>query len=1009
MLRTAVLLILAGALAAAERDLTPQARLLRDEVAVNRGEALDLLQPPGVKMWSEAEPFSGKPAYAELWFPSEQAPAIASVGWNTRFDAASAVAIEAWQDGAWRQVAELPATTDARGIRRAANKWTFSPALTARALRLRIDAIANIDHDVLHLADWQLRGDGDLGQALFAPEALELRCPAEFNTVELPAAVPVVVGLRRAGAASAVRVEVACTTPGGAPSGITDQAWDAELGDPATKTIQLAFPAQGPYAVTVSVRDRSRDVLLARKRLLVGVRDPALAGSGPVPPLEAPGRPIPSFAEQVAKQGTVWGTELSQCTFSLRRTPGADAFRRIKAVGGEQVFSVLTYESFEPLPGVYNLAAFDRLVAQAGATDIGLTVGLWRWDFGGPTQWWLTDELMADRGGKTAGGWNCQFSVFSPRHRQHARRAVEVLVGRYLNSPAVWAWHPHPYGMVDHDGHGIVDGSPAAKAAWARFLEGRHRTLEALNRAHQASYAAWDAVPVPQPLWEGDGVDLAASCRTLDLRPAWIDWLDFYHDGLEGMRREMMATVRRLDPRRGLDGTNASGGIGHADRAFAELVEGQGYSGDQGLNNLNHLRRYVAKRRFGIPLRLEDIAPVTIGRGFDATTIVDRCDWDVFLLAQLGTDHFSYVFPVWDASPFWERVFANPRARTLVKEAQAADIPFRPAGWLHSFLTDIHSGRYHYEGIATQRWWLMGGLSAALSAPGQWLEPYSDGCPAAGFDQLKVLFDDGSRVLPGAMVDRLVAWVAAGGKLVLTGDAGERTVDRPDQRWELLRRLGYGEPERLEQRTQTPAMLVLKKDNPVFRSTVSLPVQNWAPLTVPKDGTLLGTVGDQVGAVLWKHGQGQVVLLAGLPGSITEATVQAMMSNRSKKDAASEALLWSLWGNAERELGGIAGPLLADSAEWAGVPAQFQLDPGFTAALRQRDETRLVYCYNQGPARVPVLRIPLPPGSWQVSAETLESTTDLGRFTAAVAAAPGIALPAVPHHRFLAVRLTPAP
>lgn len=1005
-----ILCLVPLALAAAERDLTADARLLREDVQVNRGAAIDLLRAPGAAMWSESEPFSGRPAAAELWFPTEHAPAIASLAWNTRFDAVSAATIEAWRDGTWQTVAVLPAAPDERGIRRTVRTWTFAPPLTAAAVRLRIDAIANIDHDVLHLCDWQVRGDGDLGAALFAAEALTVRCPAASSTVDLPAAVPIEIGVRRAGATTAARIEVACATPDGHPAGVPDQAWDAELGEPALRSVQLAIPAQGPYAVTVSVRDRARGVLVARQRLLVGVRDPGLAGTGPVVPLEAPGRAIPSWTERIATHGAVWGTELSQCVLGLGRTPGPDAFRRVAAAGGEQAFTVMAYEAFEPLPGVYNLAAFDRLVAQAEAAGVGLTVGLWRWDFAGPTQWWLADELMAGRDGKTGGGWNCQFSVFSPRHRQHARRAVEVLVGRYLNSPAVWAWHPHPYGMVDHDGHGIVDGSPAAHAAWARFLEGRYRTLTALNQAHAAAYAGWDAVPIPVPAWETTAAtDLAASCRELDLRPAWVDWLDFYHDGLEGMRREMMAVVRGLDQRRGIDGTNASGGIGHADRAFADLAAGGACSGDQGLNNLNHLRRLVAKLRHGVPLRLEDIASVTIGRGFDAQSIVGRCDWDVFLLAQLGADHFSYVFPTWDASPFWDRVFANPRARRLVKEAQAAAVPPRAAGWLHSFASDVYSGRYHYEGIAIQRWWMMGGISAALSAPGQWVEPWSDGCPDTGFADLRVLFDDGSRVLPGAMVDRLVAWVEAGGRLVLTGEAGERTLDRPDQRWELLRRLGYGPTDGLDRRTLAPQVLVLKRDNPVFRRTVSLPVQAWAPLTVPAGGTMLGTLGEAVGAVLWPHGKGQVVLLAGVPGSIPEATVQTMMARRDKKPE-SEALLWGLWGNAERELGGIAGSLLADTAEWAGVAPQFQLDEGFVATLRQRGEDRLVVLYNQGPARTPVLRIPLPTGTaWLASAESLESSTDLGRIGAAQAAAPGIALPEVGRDRVLAVRLVPAP
>lgn len=1002
---------------AADTALNAYARLLLDDTAVNQGAALDLLVPLAAKPWSNPAPFATTPANAEIWFPTLQAPHIASLAWTTRYDAVGTVQVQQWDGATWQNVTELPVTVDARGLRRAAQSVVFSPPLVTRGLRLRLSDIANCDHDVLQIADWLIQGAADAGAQLFASTGLEVSTTATFNSVDLPAAVPVVVSLRSGGLATALRVEVACTTPGGADAGLPVQTWNCDLhGDtaaPVVHPLSLAFPVQGPYAVTVSVWDRERGVRLAVKRLLVGVRDPALAGDGVVEPLEPPGPPQPSLSERIAQQGTIWGCELTQCTLGLRRIPGESAFRTIKAAGGEQVFTVMRYEDFEPLPGVYNLATFDRLVEQASATGLGLTLGFWRWDFDGPTQYWLRDELMWGSDGKPAAGWNNQFSVFSPRYRQLTRRAVEILVGRYLNSPAVWAWHPHPYGMVDHDGHGITDTSPAALHAWAAFLEQRYHTLAALNAAHQGDYRAWDAVPVPIPRWQDleHSGDWDASCRVLDVRPAWIDWLDCYHDGLESIRRDMMATVRRLDPRRGIDGTNASSGIGHADRAFADLREAQAFSGDQALNNLNHLRRFIAKRRYGLPLRLEDIAPVTIGRsGLDERTIIDRCDWDMFQLTTLGADHFSYVFPVWDASPFWDRVFANPRAKALVKEAQAAEIPVRNVGWLHSFVSDVLVGRYHYEGISIQRWWQMGGWAAAQVTPGQWMEPFSDGGPLTSLSDMQVVVDDGSRVLPGATVDRLLAYVAQGGRLVLTGDAGERTIDRPAEHWELLRRLGYPAPEQLEQCTAAAATVVLKAGNPVFRRTISFPVQQWAGLQVPPQGTLLGTVGEQPGAVLWAHGKGAVVLIAGVPGSISEIAVQQMMNARIKQDAASKALMWGLWGNAEREQGGIAGRLLGDVAEWAGVAPQCELDDGFQAVLRQRGETRILYLYNQGPERIPVLRLPLPPGrTWRVTAESLESTVDLGTASSTTAWAPGLALPQVGSKRFLAVRIVPAP
>ena len=694
------------------------------------------------------------------------------------------------------------------------------------------------------------------------------------------------------------------------------------------------------------------------------------------------------------------------------KKPGEGLFRKLKTAGGEEAFTVLSYNDFEPLPGVYNLEYFDHIVGMARASNLVLTVGVWWWDFSGPTQWWLADERMRRADGTSGEGWESLFSVFSTKYRLHARRAMQALVGRYVNSPEVWNWHPHPYGVVDHDGHGIFDYHPDALAAFATYLEGKYKTVEALNAVYGSAFRSWKDVPVPRPLWEElvKKNDWEGTSRCLDTRSQWIDWLDFYHGGLLGMRQEMMKIVRDIDPKRALCGVTASGGVGRADETYAALVGNRSFYGDQGLNGEEIIRRFVAKQRYRLPLRCEDINCVTLGRPpFDTKEkVVARANWDTYQACVLALEHFNYVFPATDDSAFFDLVYANPRAKALVKEALCTQFQTRPMALLHSFQTDIYEGKYEYQNISIARWWLMNGLSSAFYLPGNYFEIYSDGAPMDGFDTMKLVIDDGSRVLPKPMIDRLVSYVENGGRLaMICGPAGERSIPAGEE-FALLKRLGYQAVDKLAAIHAEPNQLVFLKDNPVLRKTVSIPVHFWRELEAPKSGALVGRIGKTPGAVVWPFGKGQVFLIGGRPGSVSEAEVLRMFSSRDNKDKEAEDTIWSLWGNAQRDCASIAKALVGDLAEWAGVPPLFETDADFSSVIRHDSGKTLIYLYNNGPDKVPVVRLPLAEGRYTAVAETLGASTELGVMDAKAIAAPGIALPLLSKDRYMALRLTPA-
>jgi hypothetical protein len=296
-----------------------------------------------------------------------------------------------------------------------------------------------------------------------------------------------------------------------------------------------------------------------------------------------------------------------------------------------------------------------------------------------------------------------------------------------------------------------------------------------------------------------------------------------------------------------------------------------------------------------------------------------------------------------------------------------------------------------------------------MVAPGNFFEIFSAGGPLHELNRMKIVIDDDSRVLPESTVETLVNYVRNGGKLVLIAESGEVTLHRKG-RFELLKRLGYNNTKSLTSRISTPAMLIFKKGNPVFRKTIAIPVHYYAELTLPENSTILGYIGEKPGAILWPYGKGQVVLIAGLPGSITEGRIQKLWSlwrQTPPKERKKLVNPWPLWANAERELGQVITSLTRDLSEWAGVTPQFKLNNDFDACLRRNGRTRLIYMYNNGPGQVPVLRINLPEGTYGFQVENLEKELQHGEINSNRLSAPGMKLPVLHSGRFMLVRIRP--
>ena len=1009
MKRNFLFLMLLSAVLQAE-DITSSARIVVRNISINKGGEVPGLLPTGGIPWQETTPFTPGET-AEVWLEGEEIPLISSLRCDQFADRIADASLEYFDGTSWKKSNHpLPAVKTDRGEEKKVN-LTFSPALKARALRIRINKTRDYDHEVLKLGNWRIEGTLSDRKKSFSDLSLKLFTNAPFNTFDLPGKGVIQAEIKNTSSQSRTLDAIMnFRTYFGRDIGIAPVSRRLTLapGEQRNMTFEFAGTEQGPYRASLLLRDAETKMPYDIKRIAFGMRDRELFEHSKVTPLDKPGRPVKSWQERIREKGTIWGADVTQGMAGGGKIPGERIFRDLKQGGASEVYCALSYHDFEPMPGVYHFAYFDYIVRTAERNGLDVTLGVWVWDFGDTSQQFLKDEIQRDQNGKAGKGWSNCFSPYSKKYRLHARRAMTALVKRYVNSPAVIGWHLHPYGMVDHDAHGIFDYHPDALDAYRKQLKEKYRTLEALNKKYGTEYKEWKELMPPRPLWEKLAAEkkYAHASMVPDTRPVWVDYLEFQHSGPLSLRKEMMDIVRKYDHQRMICGMNASGGVGLADANYQELVDHDAFYGDQGLNGAEIIRRFVAKQRYKRPLRVEDINAVTLGRhGFTTREkLTARAHWDHFQACVLGLEHYNYVFPTLDDSIFMNLAFANPHAKRMVNEARESDFVSRRVGLLHSFTTDVLEGKYNYNGISIYRWWLMNGISAAFYYPGAAFEIYSDGSPLDGFDSMKLILDDGSHILPPAMIDRLAAYVKNGGRLaMICGEAG-RKIPGSNEEHLLLKKLGYTAFGKLKQFTPGPDQLVFRLGNPVLRRTAGIPVHNWYELEAPKGGSIIGYVGAKPAAVAWKFGKGEVFLIGGRPGAITEAEVMKLFDEKKNDDA------WILWNNATRNCTEICRGLLRDLSEWAGEPERMTVDDNVHAILRKQKngENYLVYIYNPAPAREVSLRVTLPAGKrWKATALTLAGEKSLGTFDSAEVANPGIPLPLLEQDRFLGIRLEP--
>ncbi|MGK5682817.1 beta-galactosidase [Actinoplanes sp. URMC 104] len=202
---------------------------------------------------------------------------------------------------------------------------------------------------------------------------------------------------------------------------------------------------------------------------------------------------------------------------------------------GLVAINVFGWSHLEPRPGEYDFAALDEIVELLHEAGIGINLGT---GTASPPPW-LTRRhpevlpVTADGTTRYPGGRQA-WCPSSPVFREHALRLTEQVAARYGDHPALALWHvSNELGC-----HNALCYCEAGAAAFRVWLEQRHGTVEALNRAWGTAfwsqrYASFDEVQPPR---------LALSVRN----PAQLlDFQRFSSDALLAHYRAEAAVIRR--------------------------------------------------------------------------------------------------------------------------------------------------------------------------------------------------------------------------------------------------------------------------------------------------------------------------------------------------------------------------------------------------------------------------------------------------------------------------------
>lgn len=434
------------------------------------------------------------------------------------------------------------------------------------------------------------------------------------------------------------------------------------------------------------------------------------------------------------------------------------------------------WDEFEPLPGVYQWKATDRLIDLARATGQAAWLGI---GFTGDTlpEWLWFEELM-DQDQMTIQASYHYVTPFGPRFTSAQAAMVRSLITHYRGDAGVQGYLVYAgpsEGFLTDTPPSISDYSPSGRTAFRAYLRRVYGgDLAALDRQWKTSHATWDDVAPPQPDWG----------REWETSAAWLDFHRFKSEFVVARLSALAQLAREADPGRPM-------------MAY----------GKEGFGSTGRLARVFLENRFRY----------TNGGGETTGSYVQTCIMrnhgveanpeGHYVMPNIGSVAMVAANSIWASryegqNIMWGLVWAKT-PHVGVREYTAIA---RLGASLQAVEQELHQTRAlqpwagYFDGLQSMlqsrsfRTALYPEVTELMLAAGgrmhnlcSWVD---DDSSVEAMQAYRVLVDSGSRVLDRDALDRLLEYVRGGGTLIATTDTAQFLAGEDAPSHALARALG---------------------------------------------------------------------------------------------------------------------------------------------------------------------------------------------------------------------------
>lgn len=197
----------------------------------------------------------------------------------------------------------------------------------------------------------------------------------------------------------------------------------------------------------------------------------------------------------------------------------------------------LCWDSYEPEDGVYTFEWFDQVMDICAEKGIGVVLDVSMH----PVPIWVHKKCPGcDIGGKNgdlqAPLTRYMDDVMDPEYQHYALRFAEVLVNRYKEHPALFA-----FGLCNELGGGYPTYSRAARMRFIEWLKNKYGTIEELNKY-------WATQRWSRRIPSFDDVAMPVNEFDIGSPEAWLDMRRFFSDGISDFLVRLGQTVKKNAP-----------------------------------------------------------------------------------------------------------------------------------------------------------------------------------------------------------------------------------------------------------------------------------------------------------------------------------------------------------------------------------------------------------------------------------------------------------------------------